>query len=138
MAYRLTHIYTRTGDDGLTGLGTGERILKDSARIEAIGVADELNSLLGLLLTEDLPEDIRDDLVEIQHVLFDLGAELSLPGQTLLPEAETAYLEKRIDTLNEQLDPLREFVLPGGSRAAGLCHLARAVCRRLERRFEQR
>jgi cob(I)alamin adenosyltransferase len=134
MSYRLTRIYTRTGDDGATGLAEGERVPKDSARIEAIGAVDELNSAIGLVLTEELPEDLRADLEEIQHRLFDLGGELSLPGHAMLQEAEAAYLEKRMDTLNASLPPLENFILPGGCRAAALCHLARAVCRRAERR----
>jgi cob(I)alamin adenosyltransferase len=135
MSYRLTRIYTRTGDDGATSLAAGERVPKDSLRIEAIGAVDELNSAIGLLLTEDLPEGLRSDLEEVQHRLFDLGGELSLPGEALLREAEVGYLEKRMDTMNGALGPLTDFILPGGSRPAALCHLARAVCRRAERRL---
>jgi cob(I)alamin adenosyltransferase len=135
MSYRLTQIYTGTGDDGATSLAGGERVPKDCARIEAIGAIDELNSVLGLLLTEELPEDLRLDLQEVQHRLFDVGGELSLPGHALLAEAEVDYVEKRMDTLNASIPPLEDFVLPGGNRPAALCHLARTVCRRAERRL---
>jgi cob(I)alamin adenosyltransferase len=134
MGNRLSKIFTRTGDKGTTGLGDGSRVAKDDARIEAIGAVDELNSLLGLLLTHDLPEPLRDDLTRIQHELFDLGGELCIPGHTLIKAEAVARLEKRIELLNEDLPPLKEFILPGGSPAAAACHIARAVCRRAERR----
>lgn len=133
MGKRLSKIYTRTGDDGTTGLGDGKRVAKCSARVEAMGQVDELNSLIGLMLTEQLPDDIRDCLVSIQHCLFDLGGELSLPGFTLVEPERTVEIEKMLDTLNESLAPLEEFILPGGTRAASLCHVARCVCRRAER-----
>ncbi len=133
MGHRLSKIYTRTGDAGTTGLGDGSRVPKDSLRIAALGDIDELNSCLGLLLCEEMPEDIRALLTGIQHDLFDLGGEMSIPGMHLLAEAGVEQLEQAIDTYNGTLQPLKEFILPGGSRAAALAHLARTVCRRAER-----
>ncbi|MDE2342095.1 MAG: cob(I)yrinic acid a,c-diamide adenosyltransferase [Betaproteobacteria bacterium] len=135
MGHRLTRIYTRTGDDGSTGLGDGSRIPKDHLRVEAMGDVDELNSMLGLLLTETLPDETRALLVRIQHDLFDLGAELCIPGHRVIPDSRAGELEQAIDRFNETLPPLKEFILPGGSRSAALCHLARALCRRAERRL---
>ena len=132
---RLSKIYTRTGDRGETGLARGERVAKDSPRIEAIGAVDELNSHLGVLLAESLPERLDDILTEVQHRLFDLGGELSLPGSDLLLAEHVTAIESRLDALNAELPPLKEFILPGGGRAAALCHVARAVCRRAERRL---
>ena len=134
MGNRLTKIYTRTGDQGETGLGDGTRTHKDHARVEAFGTVDELNSAVGLLLTHALPEEVSTCLVEIQHRLFDLGGELSIPGHLMLHEASVAELEQTLDALNGELAPLQEFILPGGTAAAAACHLARAVCRRAERR----
>lgn len=133
MGNRLSKIVTRTGDAGETGLGDGSRTGKDSLRIRAIGEVDELNSQLGVLLTEDLPEDIRVALQSIQHDLFDLGGELCLPGTTLIQTAQVAQLEVLIESLNAELPRLKEFILPGGTRAAAVAHVARAVCRRAER-----
>ena len=133
MGHRLSRIYTRTGDDGSTGLGDGTRIAKTAPRVEAMGDVDEVNSLIGLLLTESLPIGIAELLKDIQHGLFDLGGELSIPGMTLVGAAQVAQLEAAIDALNAALPPLKEFILPGGSRAAAICHLCRAVCRRAER-----
>lgn len=133
MGYRLSKIYTRTGDAGTTGLGDGSRTPKDSARVAALGDVDETNSLLGVILCEDLPTDVRELLIEIQHDLFDLGGELSIPGAVLLKATQPARLETVIDRYNAELEPLKEFILPGGSRAAALTHLARTVCRRAER-----
>lgn len=130
---RLSKITTRTGDEGSTGLADGSRLPKDSPRIEAMGAVDELNSLLGLLLCESFPETLRAPLLAVQHALFDLGGELALPGHDRLGEAQVLALEQTQTALNEALPPLREFVLPGGSRAAALCHVARATCRRAER-----
>lgn len=134
MGHRLSKIYTRTGDDGTTGLGDGTRVAKDDARVEAYGTLDELNSVLGLLLTEKLQEDIASALEPIQHELFDLGSEFCLPGYRAITAAHVRRLENQLDKFNESLPPLKEFILPGGSRAAALCHLARTVCRRAERR----
>lgn len=134
MGYRLSKIYTRTGDAGTTGLGDGSRVAKDAPRIEAIGDVDELNAAIGLLLSEPLPEAVRALLTGIQHDLFDLGGELSVPGGTFLKAGQTARLEEAIDRFNGELSPLKEFILPGGTRAAALAHLARTVCRRAERR----
>ena len=133
MAKRLTKIYTRTGDDGTTGLADGSRVSKDAARIEAMGGVDELNSAIGLVLAEDLPERLRAGLLEVQHDLLDLGGELCLPGHTLIDEGHLLRLERELDTLNATLPALKDFVLPGGSRAAAAAHLARTVCRRAER-----
>jgi len=133
MAKRLTRIYTRTGDDGTTGLATGVRTDKDSLRIEVIGDIDELNSMLGVLIASKIAEDISGYLLNIQHRLFDIGAEISMPGQALTQPAHVNRLEELIDTFNAELQPLEEFILPGGSMPASLCHLARTVCRRLER-----
>lgn len=135
MGHRLTKIYTRTGDDGSTGLGDGTRVAKDSARIEAIGAVDELNSSIGLLLSEELPDTVAPALTAVQHDLFDLGGELSIPGTSLVESARVIALEELLDRLNAELPPLQEFILPGGTRAAAACHLARAICRRAERRL---
>jgi cob(I)alamin adenosyltransferase len=134
MGNRLTRLYTKTGDDGTTGLGDGSRTTKDSARIEAVGTIDELNSWIGLLLAE-LPADepLIEPLTEIQHRLFDLGGELAVPGFQLIQSQMVSDLEVLCDQLNEELPPLKEFILPGGSTSAGLCHMARAVARRAER-----
>ncbi len=169
MSPRLSKIVTRTGDDGTTGLGDGTRVPKDSARIEAMGAVDELNSALGVLLAQPPPgaaatpsaaaadaarstaatphvattpahaatpatAKTREWLLEIQQRLFDLGGELAVPGQSILDDASVARLERQIAQLNAQLPPLKEFVLPGGGAAAAACHLARAICRRAERR----
>ncbi|MBK9020675.1 MAG: cob(I)yrinic acid a,c-diamide adenosyltransferase [Sulfuritalea sp.] len=133
MGHRLSKIYTRTGDAGTTGLGDGSRTSKDSARVAAMGDVDELNSLLGVVLCEPLPDDVRELLIGIQHDLFDLGGEMSIPGATLLKTTQPARLEAAIDRYNAELGPLKEFILPGGTRAAALTHLARTVCRRAER-----
>ena len=133
MGKRLTKIYTRTGDDGSTGLADGSRKPKDAPRIAAIGEVDELNSALGVLLAEPLPEPVRAPLSTVQHDLFDLGGELSVPGHAIIGEAHVARLERELDALNETLPALEDFILPGGSRAAAAAHLARAVCRRAER-----
>lgn len=130
---RLTKIATRTGDDGSTGLADGTRVGKDHARIAALGSLDELNSQLGVLLAEDLLPDIRAVLLMIQNDLFDLGGALALPTQAQFAENKIAWLDERIAHYNADLLPLREFVLPGGSRAGALCHVARAVARRAER-----
>ena len=133
MGNRLSKIYTRTGDAGTTGLGDGSRVAKLSPRMHAIGEVDELNCNLGLLLSEQLRPDMHALLLDIQHDLFDLGGELSIPDSTFIKGEAAAKLEQAIDLYNEELPPLKEFVLPGGSRAAAICHIARAVCRRVER-----
>jgi cob(I)alamin adenosyltransferase len=134
MGHRLTRIYTRTGDGGTTGLGDGTRVQKDSLRVEALGAVDELNSVLGVLLAEAVPEDVGSQLTAVQHDLFDLGGELSIPGYTRITGDHVQRLEALLDAHNAGLEPLKEFILPGGSRSAALCHLARSVCRRAERR----
>jgi cob(I)alamin adenosyltransferase len=134
VGHRLSKIYTRTGDDGSTGLGTGDRVAKDSARVEAYGTVDELNSSIGVVLSFDLPPAIAKCLTEVQHDLFDLGGELCIPGQTVIAEDTVTALETALDGFNEALPPLKEFILPGGGAAAAACHLARAICRRGERR----
>jgi cob(I)alamin adenosyltransferase len=137
MGHRLSKITTRTGDAGETGLGDGSRVGKDHARITAMGDVDELNSTLGLLLTEDLSAhltvDLRAELLTIQHDLFDLGGELSIPGYEMVKEAQVERLEALTEKLNADLAPLKEFILPGGTRAAAVAHVARTVCRRAER-----
>ena len=133
MGHRLSKIVTRTGDAGETGLGDGSRVAKDSPRIEAIGTVDELNSVLGVLLAEALPEVIAQCLTDVQHDLFDLGGELSIPGHFAITDAHVARIEAAVDAFNADLAPLKEFILPGGSRAAALAHVARTVCRRAER-----
>ncbi len=132
MANRLSKIVTRTGDDGSTGLADGTRVPKDSARIHALGSVDELNSHLGLLLTENLMPDVRDVLLKIQNDLFDLGGALAYPV-ALFTEDKLARLDNAIAHYNADLPPLKEFILPGGTRAAALCHVARTVARRAER-----
>lgn len=134
MGNRLTAIATRTGDDGTTGLGDGSRTRKDAARVEAMGDVDELNSCIGVLRCESLPADIDTALSEIQHDLFDLGGELSIPGYTLLKAEAVLRLDECLAQHNAALPRLQEFILPGGSRAASLAHVARTVCRRAERR----
>lgn len=133
MGKRLTKIVTRTGDDGTTGLGDGSRVDKASARIDALGDVDELNSCIGVLLAEPLPDNVRADLLAIQHDLFDLGGEVCIPGHTVLARQNLARLDAWIEEFNAALPALKEFILPGGSRAGALCHVARAVCRRAER-----
>ena len=135
MGYRLSKIYTRTGDNGTTGLADGRRVDKDSARIEAIGSVDELNSLIGVLIAQQVPEQISAILTGIQHRLFDLGGELSIPTMQLMRSEYIDQLEQVLDQFNNELPPLKEFILPGGNLAAAHCHHARAVCRRAERRL---
>ena len=134
MGHRLSKIYTRTGDDGTTGLGDGTRVKKTERRIEAIGAVDELNSLIGLLLARELPDEIHNALTDIQHELFDLGGELSIPGHSAISAPQVKRLETILDQFNADLPSLKEFILPGGSEASAVCHLARSVCRRAERR----
>ena len=133
MGHRLSRIVTRTGDTGTTGLGDGSRVPKDSARIEAIGAIDELNSSIGALLAEPLPDAVATALTDVQHDLFDLGGELSVPGHHAITDAHVARIEDAVERYNGDLPPLKEFILPGGTRAAALAHVARTVCRRAER-----
>ena len=133
MANRLTKITTRTGDDGTTGLGDGSRIHKSAMRVQVMGDIDELNSALGVLLVEPLSEIARDQLTRIQNQLFDLGGEICIPGHRAIGEAQVAFLDQAGSELNATLPVLKEFILPGGSRAAALCHLARTIARRAER-----
>ena len=133
MGNRLSKIATRTGDGGSTGLGDGSRTDKDSQRIHAMGEVDELNSQLGVLLCEPLPDALREELLTIQHDLFDLGGELCIPGYTMITAEQVARLDQLLEKYNAGLAPLRDFILPGGSRAAALAHVCRTVCRRAER-----
>ncbi|RPE75491.1 cob(I)yrinic acid a,c-diamide adenosyltransferase [Vulcaniibacterium tengchongense] len=133
MGNRLSKIYTRTGDDGSTGLGDGSRVGKDAARVAAYGTVDEANSCIGLVLAAPLPEDVRDLLTAIQHQLFDLGGELCIPGHAAILDEDVERLERHLDRYNEALPPLKDFILPGGGEAAARCHLARTVVRRAER-----
>ncbi|HUL45965.1 MAG TPA: cob(I)yrinic acid a,c-diamide adenosyltransferase [Steroidobacteraceae bacterium] len=135
MGNRLSKIYTRTGDDGSTGLGDGSRVPKDGARVEAYGTVDELNSVVGVLLAvPGLPQAVAECLTEVQHELFDLGGELCIPGHQMIHAEQVTRLERSLDGFNETLPPLKEFILPGGGTAAAACHLARTVARRAERR----
>jgi cob(I)alamin adenosyltransferase len=135
VGHRLSKIYTRTGDDGTTGLADGARVAKTDARVEAFGSVDETNSAIGMILAEpDIDARLRTMLLRIQHELFEIGAELSLPDYRGIDAASVARLEQELDELNTVLPPLKEFILPGGDRAAAACHLARTVCRRAERR----
>ena len=135
MGNRLSKIYTRTGDDGTTGLGDGSRINKDSLRVEAMGDIDELNSVIGIMMTENMPDSLVATLTQIQHDLFNVGGEICIPGYVILQKTRIVDLEAVIDTLNDDLAPLKEFILPGGTKAAAYCHLARTVCRRAERKL---
>ena len=134
MGHRLSKIYTRTGDDGTTGLGDGTRVPKDDARVEAYGTVDETNSTIGVVLAHAaVPDEVRRGRIEVQHDLFDLGGELCIPGSRVITDEHTARLENDLDRFNEDLPRLKEFILPGGGPAAAACHVARTVCRRAER-----
>jgi cob(I)alamin adenosyltransferase len=133
MGNRLSRIYTRTGDDGTTGLGDGSRVAKDSARVAAYGTIDEANSAIGLLLAGDVPDSIRELLTTVQHQLFNLGGELCIPGHAAIMDADIDALEQALDRHNADLPPLKDFILPGGGEAAARCHLARTIVRRAER-----
>jgi len=130
---RLSKIYTKTGDDGTTGLGDGTRVRKDSARVAAYGTVDELNSVIGIVLAQGIAADVRETLTQVQHDLFDLGGELCIPGMAVIHDADVDRLETTLDRFNADLPALRDFILPGGGMAAAACHLARTVCRRAER-----
>jgi cob(I)alamin adenosyltransferase len=131
---RLSKIYTRTGDDGSTGLGDGKRVRKDDERVEAYGTVDELNSALGVVQAFDLRDSVAQLLAEVQQKLFDLGGELCIPDSVVLTALDVERLEVALDELNANLPPLKDFILPGGNQAAAACHMARAICRRAERR----
>lgn len=134
MGNRLSKIYTRTGDDGSTGLGDGSRVTKDSLRVTAYGTVDELNSTLGMVLAcEGVGDDVREALTQVQHELFDLGGELCIPGMAMIEDTDIDRLESVLDGFNDSLPPLKDFILPGGGMAASCGHLARTVCRRAER-----
>jgi cob(I)alamin adenosyltransferase len=133
MGNRLSKIYTRTGDDGTTGLGDGSRTPKDSLRVAAYGTVDELNSTIGMVLAQELPDAVREALTQIQHDLFDLGGELCIPGMAMVHDVDVDRLENTLDGFNADLPALKDFILPGGGMAASCCHLARTVCRRAER-----
>jgi cob(I)alamin adenosyltransferase len=133
MGHRLTKIVTRTGDDGTTGLGDGTRVSKDAPRVVALGDIDELNSAIGCVLAQQVPEPVRAALASAQNDLFDLGGEISIPGRVAMTDAHVTTLDAAVEALNAALPPLKEFILPGGDRAAAACHLARAICRRAER-----
>jgi cob(I)alamin adenosyltransferase len=133
MGNRLSKIATRTGDKGTTGLGDGSRVDKDGLRVHAMGDVDELNSQVGVLLCEDLPQAMREELISIQHDLFDMGGELCIPGYTLITAVQVARLDGLLEKYNADLPALKDFILPGGSRAAALAHVCRTVCRRAER-----
>ena len=133
MGHRLSKITTRTGDSGETGLGDGSRVSKDSPRVKALGDVDELNSAIGLMLAEGVPQALRDAFTQVQQDLLDLGGELSIPGHKLLKPARVDALESAVEAWNADLAPLKEFILPGGTRAAAAAHLARTICRRAER-----
>ena len=134
MGNRLSKIYTRTGDDGSTGLGDGSRVGKDSLRVAAYGTVDELNSTIGMVLASDgVDDEVREVLTQAQHDLFDLGGELCIPGMAMIEDADIDRLEQVLDHFNDPLPPLKDFILPGGGMAASCCHLARTVCRRAER-----
>ncbi len=134
MGHRLTKIYNRTGEDGSTGLGDGNRVSKDSPRVEAYGTVDELNSSIGLILACDVPSSIRECLTDVQQALFDLGGELCIPENEIVTPEQVERLETALDQFNADLPPLKDFVLPGGTFSAATCHVTRAVCRRAERR----
>lgn len=133
MGNRLSKIYTKTGDDGTTGLGDGSRVAKDSARVTAYGTVDEANSCIGLVLAGEVADDIRALLTTVQHQLFDLGGELCIPGHAAIFDADIERLEQHLDAFNDPLPPLKDFILPGGGEAAARCHIARTVVRRAER-----
>lgn len=134
MGHRLSKIYTRTGDKGTTGIGGGTRVDKDDIRIEAIGTVDELNSVVGTVMAYEIPKDIYQMLLEIQHDLFDVGSELVVPDRHIITPERTTWLEETLDKYNADLPYLKEFILPAGGLATSHCHMARTVCRRAERR----
>lgn len=130
---RLSKIVTRTGDAGTTGLGNGNRVSKNSLRIHTLGEVDEANAAIGVLLCEEMPDEVRQLLVNVQHDLFDLGGEVCIPGMEMITAKQVQHLEDELDRFNDDLEPLKDFILPGGTRAAAICHQARTICRRAER-----
>jgi len=130
---RLSKIYTRTGDKGTTGMADGSRVSKDSLRMHAIGEVDELNSMLGLLILKCQLNDLKENMITIQHDLFNIGGELAMPDYDKTDQSRIEWLEDTLDEMNADLPPLKEFILPGGAEDAGFCHMARAICRRVER-----
>jgi len=130
---RLSEIVTRTGDAGTTGLGNGNRVSKNSLRIHTLGEVDEANAAIGVLLCEEMPDEVRQLLVNVQHDLFDLGGEVCIPGMEMITAKQVQHLEDELDRFNDDLEPLKDFILPGGTRAAAICHQARTICRRAER-----
>ncbi len=133
MGYRLSKIYTRTGDDGSTGMADGSRVAKDSLRMQTIGDVDELNSMLGIVINQCAAGEVKENLITIQHDLFNLGGQLAMPDYEMLQQTRIEWLEQTLDAMNAELTPLKEFILPGGAASASYCHLARAICRRAER-----
>lgn len=135
MGNRLSKIYTRTGDKGTTGLGNGTRTSKDSLRVDAMGDVDELNSSIGIMLAEGIPSKLNSFMIRVQHDLFNIGGEISMPGHSFISKDRVEAIEQLIDELNTKLTPLKEFILPGGCKQASQCHLARTICRRAERKL---
>jgi len=133
MGNRLSKLYTRTGDDGTSGLSGGERVAKNHERMNAMGTVDELNSVVGLMICKLADAELETLFTAIQHDLFNIGGEISMPGHSFIKQEKIAYLERKIDHFNESIEPLKDFILPGGSEAASVCHMARAIARRAER-----
>lgn len=133
MGYRLSKIYTRTGDSGTTGMADGSRVAKDSLRMQAIGEVDELNSMLGIVINQCAAGEVKENLITIQHDLFNLGGQLAMPDYEMVKQARIEWLEQTLDAMNAELAPLKEFILPGGAASSSYCQLARAICRRAER-----
>jgi len=133
VGYRLSKIYTRTGDDGTTGMADGSRVPKNSLRMQAIGEVDELNSTIGVVINKCEPGDVKENLITIQHDLFNVGGQLAMPDYQMIYQSRIEWLENTLDSMNESLEPLKEFILPGGSESASFCHVSRATCRRAER-----
>jgi len=133
VGFRLSKIYTRTGDSGTTGMADGSRVSKDSVRMHAIGEVDELNSMLGVVINKCRLTEVKENLITIQHDLFNLGGQLAMPDYAMMNQSRIDWLEQTLDAMNSELKPLEEFILPGGSECASFCHVARAACRRVER-----
>ena len=133
MGHRLSKLYTRTGDDGTSGLSGGDRVPKNHERMNAMGTVDELNSVIGLLISKLNDDELETMFTAIQHDLFNIGGEISMPGHSFINDAKITSLESKIDHFNEAVEPLKDFILPGGSEAASVCHMARSIARRAER-----